>query len=212
MPKFHLPTAVSAAPESLQGTTIEAPSIPIPTPEEVETILFGPNRPTYVGRYRHPKVIEKEKQRLDGDLKDLEVGKMICVQAKDCPYGRPFWLAKVEKIKTFENGVPDIISILWYACSSETDDPLTAKYCEEFAPLDRCDRGKKKREKAPLHRQDIQISSTTIFYYNFELSKARRMFQTTTKTIELKLQAHLNELSDHSINSDDDEDDVHQDH
>ena len=38
------------------------------------------------------------------------------------------------------------------------------------------------------------------------------MFQTIAKTIQMKLEAHLEELSDDSVNSDDDEDDVHQDH
>ena len=88
------------------------------TEEEIHERVYGQDRDIYVGRYRNQKLIDLEKENMDGDLSDLERNSMICVAAPpDCPDKRLFWIAKVEKLfLTSENGVPILVSVLWYAC------------------------------------------------------------------------------------------------
>ena len=106
---------------------------PIDT-QVLEENVHGQTRDIYVGVYRNPRIIEREKENMEGDLKDLLTGKMICVSADGDPNERPFFLAKVEKIDSYlQNGIPHMISILWYSCGDGLDiDPYTAKYNEEL--------------------------------------------------------------------------------
>jgi hypothetical protein len=169
------------------------------TLQEMDETLLGPIRPIYVGPYRNPRALQWEKDTLEGDLKDLEVGKMICVLAKDCIHNRKFWLAKVERVKSFtEERAPHIITIIWYACKADETDPFAAKYFEELQPLHASQRSKKGKQK--VSREDLDVFQTTILSYNFELTKGRTMFKATIKRIQLKL-ADLSD-SDSDTNED----------
>ena len=157
--------------------------------DEINVELLGPNRPVYCGPYRNPRTIEKEKGNRDGDLKDLEVDTWICVQASMEPDGRPFWLAKVLSIDTRSpDGSPLQVSILWYTCSSDEDDPYEAKYRIELRPLPRPSRSyarhKPTREE---NRDSINISETTVLAYNFILKTSNQMLKKTVDTIKFKL-------------------------
>ena len=83
-----------------------------------------------------------------------------------------------------------MIYILWYACPEGEDvDPFVAKYHEELQLCEtstrRSSRGK---NKAPLNRDQIDISQTTVLSYNFELKTSREMYANTIKRVKAKLE------------------------
>ena len=158
--------------------------------DQVNEELLGPNRPVYCGSYRNPKVVEKEKECMEGDLKDLEENTWICVQAsKDSHDGRPFWLAKVLSIDSrLPDGSPTMTSIVWFTCSEHDDDPFEAKYHVELRPLPESSRSygrsKPRREE---NTDTIDVSKTTVLAYNFILRPSMQMLKRTVDRIKQKL-------------------------
>ena len=67
---------------------------------EIDLRVFGPSRDIYVGPYRNPKLIELEKENMDGDFSDLQLNTFIAVPSENCEAKRKFWIARVEKILT----------------------------------------------------------------------------------------------------------------
>ena len=95
-----------------------------------------------------------------GDYRDLEINTrfaMICVKAESDPRKKPFWLAKVTKVLTSVEGVPDKINITWFTI--ESDDPaLEGRYIPE----------RSKSSKTVLE-DELCLSKTTVYAYNFAL-------------------------------------------
>ena len=184
---FVLRTVVDAPSTSHAAETQPEPPL---QENEVNDELLGPNRPVYCGSYRNPKVVEREKECMEGDLKDLEVGTWICVQASsDSEDGRPFWLAKVLSIDAhLPDGSPGRISIVWYTCSEDDDDPFEAKYHVELRSLPESSRSygrnKPRREE---NRDTIDVSKTTVLAYNFILKSSMQMLKRTVDKIKIKL-------------------------
>ena len=124
---------------------------------------------------------------MEGDLKDLEVDTWICVQASKGD--RPFWLAKVLAIDSLlPDGSPSTISILWYTCSEDDDDPYEAKYHVELRPLPESSRRSRNKPRREENTDSIDISKTTVLSYNFVLKSSMQMLKKTTDRIRKKLE------------------------
>lgn len=114
-----------------------------------------------------------------GDFKDMEVNNkfaMICVEAENDPRGHLFWMAKVIKILTKKDGIPQNIKLLWYRTESEVDTSLDGKYYPEVDT-----RSKK------LIYNEICLQETTVYAYNFALLGNNKIPVKTRRIIEREL-------------------------
>jgi hypothetical protein len=143
------------------------------TPDELQLVVpdhllekvTGPRRFMYSGRRRAAPTF--------GDYRDLEVNTkfaMICVKASADPMKRPFWVAKVSQILSHVGDVPENLRIIWYTMDS--DEPaLEGKYSPE-----------KSKSSRKFLEDEIILSETTVYAYNFALL-ANRGLTTATKRL-----------------------------
>ena len=98
--------------------------------EEINLQVYRETCDIYVGGYRNQRVIELEKENMDGDFSNLQLGTFIAVASKHCPDRRQFWIARVEKIiAQSENEIPKVIEVLWYAAKKGRDS-----FKEKYVP------------------------------------------------------------------------------
>ena len=121
-------------------------------PSQLLEKVAGCNKTMYSGRQRAPKSF--------GDYRDLETSTrfaMIDVKAESDPKKKPFWLAKVTKILTRVDRVPDKIKITWFTINS--DEPaLEGRYIPE-----------RSKSSKTLLEDELCLSKTTVYAYNFAL-------------------------------------------
>ena len=133
----------------VQGTVDD---IQTAVPSQLLEKVAGSKKTMYSGKRRALKSF--------GDYRDLEINTrfaMICVKAESDPRKKPFWLAKVTKVLTSVEGVPDKIKITWFTI--ESDDPaLEGRYIPE----------RSKSSKTVLE-DELCLSKTTVYAYNFAL-------------------------------------------
>jgi len=160
--------------------------------EEIDLRVFGPSRDIYVGPYRNPKLIELEKENMDGDFSDLQLNTFIAVPSENCEFKRKFWIARVEKILTRdENNVPKLISVLWHAVR-KGQDSWKGKYAPEVLGFERKKNKRAKGAQTPIWSiQELDISDTIVFSYNFYLSKGDTLYKKTIDRIEIRLKEYL---------------------
>ena len=133
----------------VQGTIDD---IQTTVPSQLLEKVAGSKKTMYSGKQRALKSF--------GDYRDLEINMrfaMIYVKAESDPRKKPFWLAKVTKVLTTVEGVPDKIKITWFTI--ESDDPaLEGRYIPE----------RSKSSKTVLE-DELCLSKTTVYAYNFAL-------------------------------------------
>ena len=176
---------------------------------EIQERIVGPTPEIYCGPYKNVRAAERKRQeKFLGDYKDLEIGTFICTAAKEDPFGRLFWIGKVEKIiKSSDEGVPLVISILWHSVEKSTDDIRLGKYFPATRELNDQEIAQSSRRKGKskvsnkLHREDLDIAQTEVFCYNFDLTKARRLKAVTIAIINKRLEEYDPEEEDNSQDS-----------
>ncbi len=52
--------------------------------KEINLCVFGETRKIYVGGYKNQKVIELEKENMNGDFSNIVVGSFIAIASKRC--------------------------------------------------------------------------------------------------------------------------------
>ena len=161
---------------------------------EIDLRVFGPSRDIYVGPYRNPKLIELEKENMDGDFSDLQLNTFIAVPSENCEAKRQFWIARVEKILTRdEKNVPKLISVLWHAVR-KGQDSWKGKYAPEVLGFEKKKSKRSKGTQTPIWSiQELDISDTIVFSYNFYLSKGDTLYKKTIDRIEIRLKEYLAE-------------------
>jgi len=161
---------------------------------EIDLRVFGETREIYVGPYRNPKVMQLEKENMEGDFSDLQLNTFIAVPSENCEARRKFWIAKVEKILSRdENEVPKVISVLWHAVR-KGQDPWKGKYIPEVLGFEKKKSKRAKGAQKPIWSiQELDISDTVVFSYNFYLSKSDTLYKKTVDRIEIRLQEYLAE-------------------
>jgi hypothetical protein len=159
---------------------------------EIDDRVYGPTRDIYVGPYRNQKKIELEKENMSGDFSDLEINTYISVAGEEETLTNNFWVAKVEKIVRLDSeNIPQVISVLWYA-AKDSSDPWKSQYLPEILKFEKKRSGKGKKSLNPtLHRQDLDLTTTTVFAYNFFLTKGSKLYSNTVKRIQLRLSEYL---------------------
>lgn len=140
-------------------------------PAELLEKVAGPQKVMYSGRRRAPPSY--------GDYRDLETNtksSMICVKAHGDPRKKPFWLAKVTHILSYVNQVPEKIRLTWYTMDS--DDPaLEGRYLPE-----------KSKSSAKLLEDELCLSETTVYAYNFALLGNKALSAVTKRIIQSALE------------------------
>jgi hypothetical protein len=141
-------------------------------PEHADRIA-GPQRIMYSGPRKATPVL--------GDFKDLEANNkyaMIAVAAGD---GMPFWLAKVTRILTRQDAVPEHLKVTWYSTEAVAEDALDGKYYPE----------KSLNNVNKTLQGEICLRDTTVYAYNFCLLesktlpvKTKRIIEEATKDVE----------------------------
>lgn len=160
---------------------------PILDEEEINLRVYGESRDIYVGGYQNQKMIELEKENMDEDFSDMQVGSFIAVASKQCPDKRQFWIAKVQKIISYiEDTVPKIIEVLWYAVK-KGHDSFKGKYTPEKL---QGRRGRGSRKKV-FSIQELDISEIAIFSYNFYLNSTGCLYKKSIDRIQIRLQEYL---------------------
>lgn len=110
-----------------------------------------------------------------GDYRDLETKTkfaMICVKANGDPWGKLFWVAKVTDILTHTDGVPDKIKIIWFTTQTDVA-ALDGKYYPE-----------KSKSSQKVLEDELFLSETTVYAYNFALLGNKSLPAVTRKIIE----------------------------
>ena len=159
---------------------------------EIDLRVFGPTRDIYVGPYRNPKLIALDKENMEGDFSDLQLNTFIAVPSENCESKRKFWIAKVEKIlRRDDNNVPRIISVLWHAVRKD-QDPWKGKYAPEVLGFEKNKSKRSKGAQKPIWSiQELDISDTVVFSYNFYLSKNDTLYKKTISRIQIRLKEYL---------------------
>src|SRR5450759_689618 len=159
---------------------------------KIDLRVFGPTRDIYVGPYRNPKLIALDKENMEGDFSDLQLNTFIAVPSGNCEAKRKFWIAKVEKILSRdEKNVPRIISVLWHAVRKD-QDPWKGKYAPEILGFEKKKSKRSKGAQKPIWSiQELDISDTVVFSYNFYLSKNDTLYKKTIARIEIRLREYL---------------------
>ena len=145
-------------------------------PVDIELLekVSGPKKTMYSGR-------RKAGQSL-GDYTDLEVNNkwsMICVKADGDSRGLNFWVAKVANIISCRNNIPDKILVEWYIVDSNAS-AMEGKYQPE------------KSQVGKNLQNELSLSETTVYAYNFALLENRKLSTETKRIIKRAL------LSDNS--------------
>jgi len=155
-------------------SSVDSPSSIVETQPHIEAHLLekvaGPEKHMYSGRRKATPSF--------GDYRDLEVKtkfSMICVKAQGDPNGKPFWVAKVNEILTQVQSVPEKIKVTWYTVDSE-DDALVGKYYPE-----------KSKSSNRLLEDELCLSQTTVYAYNFALLGTKTLPAVTRRIIESAL-------------------------
>ncbi len=171
------------------------------TETQMNERVYGPSREIYVGPYRNQKTIETERENMEGDLSDLEVNCFISVASEETESEGKFWIAKVEKILCRdEKNVPTNISVMWYAVK-RGQDPWKGKYYPEVYGLEKKKKGGKGIQKPIWFRQDLDLCETTVFSYNFFLSKIGTLYKKTIDRIRIRMEEYLADKSIEKRNS-----------
>jgi hypothetical protein len=90
--------------------------------KEINLRFYGESHHIYVGGYKNQRLIELEKENMEGDFSDMLVESFIAVASKRCKDNRPFWIARIEKIiSADEKKVPQVIEVLWFAVKKGQD-------------------------------------------------------------------------------------------
>jgi hypothetical protein len=153
--------------------------------------VYGPSREIYVGPYWNQKTIELEKENMEGDLADLEVNTFIAVAGEETDAKEKFWIAKVEKILCREeNNVPTSISVMWYAVK-RGQDPWKGRYFPEIYGYGKKKRGGKGIQKPIWFHQDLNLQETSVFCYNFFLTKTDTLYKNTIERIKIRMDEYL---------------------
>ncbi len=162
--------------------------------EEINLRVYGESRDIYVGGYKNQRLIELEKENMEGNFSDMLVGSFIAVASKQCNDNRPFWIARIEKIiSADEKMVPHVIEVMWFAVK-KGQDTYKGKYTPEILSFEKRQGIKgRRRGKAIYSLQELDISNTTVFSYNFYLSKIGCMYKKTIDCIKICLQEYLEE-------------------
>jgi hypothetical protein len=164
--------------------TMDVPEVSL-NEEEIEERVYGPTRDIYVGPYRNQEKNDVERENMEGDFSDLQINTFISVAGEDF---QSFWIAKVEKIiQRDEFDIPKMISVLWHASKQESD-PWKAKYFPEILNYEKKKSGREKGTLKPIwFHQDLDLSSTTVFAYNFMLTKSDTLYKKTVDRIKIRL-------------------------
>jgi hypothetical protein len=161
------------------------------TESQIEERVYGPTRDIYVGPYRNQRLLEMEKENMQGDLSDLEVNTFISVAGEETLSEGKFWIAKVEKIlNRDENNIPKLISVLWHAVK-RGQDPWKGKYLPEIFGYEKKKKGGKGTQKPIWFHQDLDLQETTVFSYNFYLTTTDTLYKKTIDRIKIRMEEYL---------------------
>lgn len=164
------------------------------TAADINERVYGPSRDIYVGRYRPQEVIEQEKENMSGDFSDLLKDTFVAVACEETESKGMFWVAKVERILLLdENSIPRTISVLWYNIKRD-QDPWKGKYFPEVLGYEKKkSRSKSSTQKTVLHHAELDLSETSIFAYNFYLSKTGSLYKKTIDRIKIRMADYISE-------------------
>jgi hypothetical protein len=160
--------------------------------KEINLRVYGESRDIYVGGYRNQQAIELEKKNMDGDFSDMQIGSFMAIASEGCLDKRPFWIAKVEKIVSEnENGVPKLVEVLWFAVK-KGQDMFKGKYAPEVLAYEKHQRKKRRQSaKTVMAIQELDITSTTVFAYNFFLNSTGCLYKKSIDRIQIRLEEYL---------------------
>ena len=189
LPKYAFTwPAVQMEEEGIQSCPEDQPTF---TDAQIDERVYGPTREIYVGPYRNQRAIETEKENMEGDLSDLQLNTFISVAGEETESEGKFWIAKVEKILTRDDkNVPKRIDVLWYALK-RGQDPWKGKYLPEVFGYEKQKRGGKGTQKPIWFHQDLDLEETTVFSYNFYLTKTDTLYKKTIDRIKIRMTEYL---------------------
>ena len=127
-----------------------------------------------------PRISRAVQARWQGNLHELQVGKLVATLVGDNEFDHPFWVANIlEIMKNEQNNQLKSVVVHWYHTSSP--DAFIGKYCLEM--VKDVDDTIKKRGRKNLRTaiSTLTLDFVDILVYDISLTKTCHLRQTTIK-------------------------------